>query len=117
MISPEGARSRHEPGDQYDFFRILDEVVPNEDIKRFAIENGREFVFDPKERNVFMIFDYISQTTAEVYFDQGGNVTSLDLNRMGGEAGEIEAGWKRQHQVMAEKILQEHATLFNVSSH
>ena len=115
MTSPEGARSQHEPGDQYDFFPLLDNVVPNEDLKKFAIENGREFIFDPKKRNVFIIFDYISQTTAEVHFDRSGNIVSLDVTRMGGESGDVEPIWKKQHQSMAEKILLEHSQVLNIT--
>jgi hypothetical protein len=117
MRSPEGPYNQHEPGNQYDFFNILDDVVPNEDLKKFSIGKNREFVFDPKERDSFLIFDYISQTTCDVRFDAGGNILDLSVRRMGGEAGEVETTWKRQHRALAEEIISEHTELFGITKH
>jgi hypothetical protein len=115
MFSPEVPHNHHEPGSQYDFFNVLDNVVPNEGIQSFKIETNREFIFDPKERDSFVIYDYISQTTSSVQFDTNGHIVDMYITRMGGEFGEIESAWKNQHRKLAEKILVEYTELLGIT--
>ena len=99
---------------QSDFFDVLDTAIPNEDLRTFKLTPQTEIIFDPKESNVFYIFDYISQTTAEVHFDRSGKISSLSVVRMGGEAGDIEGSWKIKHEKTAEKILSEQSEFLDL---
>ena len=100
--------------EQTDFFEILDTVYPSEDIRRIKLNSRIEIAFNPKEANVFHIFDYISQTTAEVYFDRKREIVSLQVLRFGGEGGAVEGIWKKNHEESAKKILSEQPAFFGL---
>lgn len=119
MHSPERGvfGSGNSDGEQFDFFEVLDNVVPSEDLQRIQLDTHREVAYDPKERNSFLIFDYMSQTTAEIHFDTNGSIVSLSTVRMGGEGGEVETVWKMKHEEAALKFIADNSSLLGITNH
>lgn len=101
--------------EQVDFFEVLDNIIPNEDVQEIALDKfGTSVRFDPKESGRFIISSTSAQMTTIVEFTPTGDISRIETQRWYGESGAIEKSFRERFKKDAEFVIKNHPDLLQI---